>query len=77
MSIEKVMKGPSHPGSSTPGGFRKTAYSGQYKFKVASIRGIFQSHLYMPVFLLPAGGAMTITGFCHVDFFSPALLSSI
>ncbi len=27
------------------------------------------SHLYVPNFLLPAGGAMTITGYWHVDVF--------
>ena len=71
------MNGPSHPGSPPQGGFCKTANGEKYAFNVVNIRGICQSNLYVPIFLLPAGGAMTITGFWHVDFFSPALLSSI
>ncbi len=50
-----------HPGSSPPGGFRETANGGQYAFKVVNIEGTCQSHLFVPNFPLPAGGAMTIT----------------
>ncbi len=54
------MNGPSHPGSPP------TVASGnqngeQYAFQVINTGGICQSHLYLPNFLLPAGGAMTIT----------------
>ncbi len=42
----------------------------QYAFQVINTGGICQSHLYLPNFLLPAGGAMTITGYWHVDVFS-------
>ncbi len=62
------MNGPSHPGS-RHGGFRKSMNSEQYAFQVINTGGICQSHLYLPNFLLPAGGAMTITGYWHVDVF--------
>ncbi len=65
------------PGLTANGGFRKTANVEQYAFKVIKIGGICQSHLYVPNFLLPAGGAMTITGYWHVDVFRPAHLSNI
>ncbi len=52
------MNGTSHPGSTANGGFRRTANGEQYAFKVINIEGICQSHLYVPNFLLPAGGAM-------------------
>ncbi len=39
----------------------------QYAFQVINTGGVCQSHLYLPNFLLPAGGAMTITGYWHVD----------
>ncbi len=56
------MNGP-RTGLTANGGFRKTANSEQYAFKVINIGGMCQSHLYVPNFLLPAGGALTITGF--------------
>ncbi len=65
------------PGLTANGGFRKTANGEQYAFKVINIGGICQIHLYVPNFLLPAGGAMTITGYWHVDVFRPAHLSNI
>ncbi len=65
------------PGLTANAGFRKTANVEQYAFKVINIGGICQSHLYVPNFLLPAGGAMTITGYWHVDVFRPAHLSNI
>lgn len=37
LCIRAAMKGPSHPGSPTPGGFRKRANGGQYAFKVVNI----------------------------------------
>ncbi len=49
----------------------------QYAFQVINTGGICQSHLYLPNFLLPSGGAMTITGYWHVDVFMPAHLSNI
>ncbi len=55
------------------GGFRKTGNGEQYAFKEENIEGIYQNHLYVPNFLLPAGGAMTISGYCHVDIFRKAL----
>ncbi len=55
------MKGTSHPGSPPTGGFRNTANGGQYALKIVNIGGICQSHLFVPNFLLPAGGAMPIT----------------
>ncbi len=45
-------------------------------FQVINTGGICQSHLYLPNFLLPAGGAMTITGYWHVDCVMPAHLST-
>ncbi len=71
------MNGPSHPGSPPSGCFRKTANDEQYAFKVINTGGIRQSHFYVPNFLLPAGGAMTITGYWHVDVFRPAHLLNI
>ncbi len=55
------MKGTSHPGSPPTGGFRHTANGGQYALKIVNIGGICQSHLYVPNFLLPDGGAVPIT----------------
>ncbi len=65
------------PGLTANGGFRKTANGEQYAFQVINTGGICQSHLYLPNFLLPAGGAMTITVYWHVDVFMPAHLSNI
>ncbi len=65
------------PGLTANGGFRKTGNVEEYAFKEENIEGICQSHLYVPNFLLPAGGAMTITGYWHVDVFRPAHLSNI
>ncbi len=45
----------------------------QYAFKEENIEGIYQNHLYVPNFLLPADGAMTISGYWHVDIFRKAL----
>ncbi len=59
--LQAAMKGPSHPGSTPTGGFRNTANGGQYALKIVNIGGICQSHLYVPNFLLPAGGTMPIT----------------
>ncbi len=42
----------------------------QYAFQVINTGGICQSHLYLPNFLLPAGGAMTITEYWPLDVFS-------
>ncbi len=64
------------PGLTANGGFRKTGNVEQYAFKEENIEGICQSHLYVPNFLQP-GGAMTITGYWHVDVFRPAHLSNI
>ncbi len=61
------------PGLTTNGGFRKTGNGEQYAFKEENIEGIYQNHLYVPNFLLPAGGAMTISGYWHVDIFRKAL----
>ncbi len=71
------MKGTSHPGSPPTGGFRNTANGGQYALKIVNIGGICQSHLYVPNFLLPAGGAMPITEHWHVDVFRPGLLPNM
>ncbi len=65
------------PGLTANGGFRKSMNGEQYAFQVINTGGICQSHLYLPNFLLPAGGAMTITGYWHVDVFMPAHLSNI
>ncbi len=65
------------PGLTAKSGFRKSMNSEQYAFQVINTGGICQSHLYLPNFLLPAGGAMTITGYWHVDVFRPAHLSNI
>ncbi len=65
------------PGLTANGGFRKSMNGEQYAFQVINTGGICQSHLYLPNFLLPAGGAMTITGYWHVDVFRPAHLSNI
>ncbi len=61
------------PGLTANGGFRKTGSGEQYAFKEENIEGIYQNHLYVPNFLLPAGGAMTISGYWHVDIFRKAL----
>ncbi len=61
------------PGLTANGGFRKTGNGEQYAFKEENIEGIYQNHLYVPNFLLPAGGAMTISGYWHVDIFRKAL----
>ncbi len=56
---------------------RKTENGQQYAFKVVNIGGICQSHLYVPNFLFPAGGTMSVTEYWHVGVFKPALLSNI
>ncbi len=61
------------PGLTANGGFRKTGNGEQYVFKEENIEGIYQNHLYVPNFLLPADGAMTISGYWHVDIFRKAL----
>ncbi len=62
-SVERTL----HPGSLPPGGFRKTANDQQYPFNVVNIGEI--RHLYVPTFLRPAGGAITITGYGYAyDF---------
>ncbi len=61
------------PGLTANGGFRKTGNGEQYAFKEENIEEIYQNHLYVPNFLLPAGGAMTISGYWHVDIFRKAL----
>ncbi len=61
------------PGLTANGGFRKTGSGEQYAIKEENIEGIYQNHLYVPNFLLPAGGAMTISGYWHVDIFRKAL----
>ncbi len=66
------MKGTSHPGS-PPTWLQKDRNGEQYAFKEENIEGIYQNHLYVPNFLLPAGGAMTISGYWHVDIFRKAL----
>ncbi len=71
------MKGTSHPGSPPTGGFRHTANGGQYALKIVNIGGICQSHLYVPNFLLPDGGAVPITEHWHVDVFRPGLLPNM
>ncbi len=52
---------------------QKTGNGEQYAFKEENIEGIYQNHLYVPNFLLPAGGAMTISGYWHVEIFRQAL----
>ncbi len=74
LKLQAAMKGPSHPGSTPTGSFRNTVNGGQYAHKIVNIGGICQSHLYVPNFLLPAGGAMPISGYWHVDVFRPGLL---
>ncbi len=49
------MKGTLAPGLTANGGFRKTGNGEQYAFKQENIEGIYQNHLYVPNFLLPAG----------------------
>ena len=71
------MNGPSHPGSPSAGGFSKKVNGEKYAFKVVNISGICQSHLYVPIFLLPAGGAMTITEYGHVDLFRSEVISNM
>ncbi len=65
------------PGLTANGGFRKSMNGEQYAFQVINTGGNRQKSLYLPNFLLPAGGAMTITGYWHVDVFRPAHLSNI
>ncbi len=65
------MKGTSHPGS-PPTVASERRNGEQYAFKEENIEGIYQNHLYVPNFLLPAGGAMTISGYWHVDIFRKA-----
>ncbi len=67
------MKGTSHPGSPPTVASERQGNGEQYAFKEKNIEGIYQNHLYVPKFLLPAGGAMTISGYWHVDIFRKAL----
>ncbi len=76
-AASSIEKGPRTRAHRHPVALRKTANGQQYAFKVVNIGGICQSHLYVPNFLLPAGGAMTITEYWHVDVFRPARLSNI
>lgn len=71
------MKGFSYPGSLPSDGFKETGNSEQYAFKEANIKGMGQSNLYVPNFLMPAGGAMSITEHWHADVFRPVLLLNI
>ncbi len=71
------MKGTSHPAHRRPVALGTQQNSGQYALKIVNIGGICQSHLYVPNFLLPAGGAMPITEHWHVDVFRPGLLPNM
>lgn len=71
------MNGPSHPGSPPTGGFREKANGGHYAFNIVNLGRIYQSHLDVPNFMLPAGGAIPITEYWHEDIFRSALLSNI
>ena len=71
------MNGPSHPGSPPSCGFSKKVNDEKYAFKVVNISGICQSHLYVPIFLLPAGGAIIIMEYWPLDLFRAGLLSNM
>ncbi len=68
------MKGTSHPGTQPTVASESQGNGEQYAFKEENIEGIYQNHLYVPNFLLPAGGAMTISGFWHVDLQESTLI---
>ncbi len=63
------MKGPHNPGSPPTVASERQGTVSKYAFKEENIEAIYQNHLYVPNFLLPAGGAMTISGYWHVDIF--------
>ncbi len=67
------MKGTSHPGSPPTVASERQGTVSNMHLKRKNIEGIYQNHLYVPNFLLPAGGAMTISGYWHVDIFKKAL----
>lgn len=59
LKLQAAMNGVLTP----PGGLKKTVNGGQYVFKWVNIGGLCQSKLCVPQFLLPAGGAMSITDY--------------
>jgi len=77
LKLQAAMKGPSHPGSPPPTGIRKTVNSGRHACKRVNTGELWPSHFKVPRFLLPTGGALTVTEYCHVDVFRPGLSSNM